>query len=163
MALGFHDEGASAQSLVECADVFRTGDVVVETACDEDVVRRVDGLGVGGADEGLIASDEFFSDAAETELPPQAASGSGPPQRVAQIDDGFQQGDPAKVAFDGREQGADPGAVAAGPESEFRATLRTQPCHQLAQFHHAAAQSFRCADEIGGDGEFAIKMPARRA
>src|SRR5438552_8418653 len=83
------------------------------------------------------------------------------PDRVLDIHDRRHQCHKAKIALDHCQQCADPAAVTGGQHAELATASFAQSLHQLPQFDHPLAQSFRIANEVRCDGKLAIPVAAR--
>src|SRR5437667_64066 len=78
------------------------------------------------------------------------------PDRVLDIHDRRHQCHKAKIALDHCQQCADPAAVTGGQHAELATASFAQSLHQLPQFDHPLAQSFRIANEVRCDGNPAV-------
>src|SRR5437762_11775200 len=85
------------------------------------------------------------------------------PDRVFDVYDRRHQTDKTKIAFNCRNQGADPRTVTGREYAELTAAMLTQRAHQLAQFDHALTQSFCVTNQIARDRQFTVPIPARGA
>ena len=83
------------------------------------------------------------------------------PDRVLDVHDRGHQCHKAKIALDHCQQCADPAAVTGGQHGELATPLFAQSLHQLPQFDHPLAQSFRIANKVRRDREFAVPVAAR--
>ena len=79
------------------------------------------------------------------------------------VGDGLEQRDEGDVVFQRGEEGAGPCTVARAVDAEFATAFRAEPGHELTQFAHALAETFTIADEVGGDGKFAVEVTGRTA
>src|SRR5262249_9587065 len=85
------------------------------------------------------------------------------PDGVLDIGDGLNERDETKIGLDETEQRRCPASPTRADNPEFAATLSAEMGHELAKLDDALAKRFRIADEVGRDGELAIKKATRSA
>src|SRR5678816_4613434 len=95
-----------------------------------------------------MARDQFRLDADASKFAPQRQTSRRLPNRVVDIDDRFEQSDPAKVLLDGCKQSADPAAVTESHQPKLAAAPAAQDPKELPHFRHALPQSFRRAHPV---------------
>ena len=73
------------------------------------------------------------------------------------------EGDEPKIAFEQGKESAGPTAVAGAEDGKFAGSSGAEERHELALLDDGLADSLGVADEIRGDGEFAVERFFRRA
>jgi len=163
VALLYGDEGGAGPCAMEGADVLGEDDTIPLAGGQDDALWAAGGVDSRRKNEVLVTLDEGLGDAAADELCPQVAGGAALPDGVADIDDGRLEDGKTECGLDTEEEGANPAAVAGGPEAELIDALGAKPCHELARLRDALPESLASADQIGGDGKLAVFAAGRDA
>src|SRR6266516_1239359 len=108
-----------------------------------------------------MSSDERLLDVRAMQLAPNKSRRRARPDRVLDVHYRRHQGNETKIAFNHREQRANPPAVTGSKHAELAAATFAQCTHHLPQLDHALAQPFCIADEIARDRKFAVPVAAR--
>src|SRR6266568_790230 len=82
---------------------------------------------------------------------------------MAKIHERSKQSEKVQIRLERSQQGSQPTTVAASEQSKLGRTLPAQPDQELPNLDDRLSQSVSGEDEIGGEAELAVEMPARAA